>query len=177
MLNAILNTYEYHLASELKTNRSGNLFSEPECDTPYYNKISYPSISYIQWLHIFFCLEGALQFTFSLPDYQVLIAFSILFEIEFPIFKCKTHYPFKWIQLNGHWSKKLDCVFLKNWQFSPHPFNCRKVGCVQLSSNFFLLLSLISHSRARFKHAFLKKTHQNRKYYREEKQDFWYFQY
>ena len=41
-------------------------------------------------------------------------------------------------------------------QFLPHPFNCRKVGRVQLSSNFYPLLLLISHSRTRFEHAFLK---------------------
>ena len=41
-------------------------------------------------------------------------------------------------------------------QFLPHPFNCRKVGRVQLSSNFYPLLSLISHSRTRFEHGFLK---------------------
>ena len=39
---------------------------------------------------------------------------------------------------------KLDSVFLKIWQFSPHPFNCKKVGSVQLSSNFLPLLSLIA---------------------------------
>ena len=37
----------------------------------------------------------------------------------------------------------------KNWivyfkKFSPHPFNCKKVGRVQLSFNFLLLLSLIA---------------------------------
>ena len=53
---------------------------------------------------------------------------------------------------------KLDSVFLKIGQFSLFPFNCRKVGRVQLSSNFFLLLSLISHSRTRFEHIFLKNT-------------------
>ena len=37
---------------------------------------------------------------------------------------------------------------------------------------FFLLLSLITHSRARFDHVFFKNIHQKRKYYREEKQDF-----
>ena len=37
---------------------------------------------------------------------------------------------------------------------SRHPFNCRKVGRVQLSSNFFVLLSLIRHSRARFEDFF-----------------------
>ena len=57
-------------------------------------------------------------------------------------------------------------------QFSPLPFNCRKVGRVQLSSSFFLLLSLISHSRATFEHVFFKNIHQKWKYYREEKQDF-----
>ena len=52
--------------------------------------------------------------------------------------------------------EKLDSVFWKILQFSPHPFNCRKVGRVQLSSNFFLLLSLISHSHARFEYVFQK---------------------
>ena len=42
------------------------------------------------------------------------------------------------------------------WQFSPHPFNFSKVGRVQLSFNFLLLLSIISHSLARFEHVFLK---------------------
>ena len=56
-----------------------------------------------------------------------------------------------WIHLNGFkkmemW--KLDNAFLKNWQFSSHSFNCRKVGRVQLSYNFFILLSLLSHSVA-----------------------------
>ena len=53
-------------------------------------------------------------------------------------------------------SIKWEC---KNWigQFSPLPFICRKVGRVQLSSSFFLLLSLISRSRTRFEHVFLKK--------------------
>ena len=53
---------------------------------------------------------------------------------------------------------KLDSVFLKIGQFSLLPFNCRKVGRVQLSSNFFLLLALISHPRTRFEHIFLKNT-------------------
>ena len=42
---------------------------------------------------------------------------------------------------------------LETFHLSPIPFNCRKVGRVQLSSNFFLSLSLISHSRARFEQA------------------------
>ena len=33
---------------------------------------------------------------------------------------------------------------LLGWQFSPHLFNCKKAGRVQLSSNFLLLLSLIA---------------------------------
>ena len=78
-------------------------------------------------------------------------------------------YPFKWIQLNGN--VKIELCLLKNWTFSPLPFNCKKAGRVQLSSNFFLLLSPISHSRARFEHVF-EKIHQKWKYYREEKQDF-----
>ena len=45
-------------------------------------------------------------------------------------------------------TRKWDSLFLKIWQFSHHPFNCRKLGPVQLSSNFFLLLLLISYSRA-----------------------------
>ena len=36
----------------------------------------------------------------------------------------------------------------------------------------FLLLSLISHSLARFEHFFLKNIHQQWKHYRKEKQDF-----
>ena len=47
-------------------------------------------------------------------------------------------------------------VHFKNFD-NFHPFNRRKVRHVQLSSNFFLLLSLISHSRARFEYVFLKK--------------------
>ena len=50
----------------------------------------------------------------------------------------------------------MDSVFWKIWQYLPHSFNCWKVGRVQLSSNFFLLLSLILHSRVGFEHAFLK---------------------
>ena len=42
-------------------------------------------------------------------------------------------------------------------QFSPLPFSCRKVGRAQLSSIFFLLVSLISQTGARFEHVFLKK--------------------
>ena len=38
----------------------------------------------------------------------------------------------------------MDIVFLKIWQSSPHPFNCKNVEHVQLSSNFLLLLSLIA---------------------------------
>ena len=49
----------------------------------------------------------------------------------------------------------LDSVFKKIGQFSLLPFTCRKVGHVKLSSIFFLLLSLISHSRVRFEN-FLK---------------------
>ena len=61
-----------------------------------------------------------------------------------------------------------------NWivYFKPHPFNCGKVGRVEISSNFFLLLSLISDSLTRFEHVFLKTIHQKWKYYREEKGDF-----
>ena len=69
------------------------------------------------------------------------------------IVKHKIHYPFKWIQLNGN-LKIGECILKYFKQFLRHPFNCRNVGQVQLSSNFFLLLSLISHSRARFEHAF-----------------------
>ena len=46
-------------------------------------------------------------------------------------------------------------------------FSCRKVGHVQFSSNFFILLS-----GARSEHAFFKKNQQKRKYHKEEKQDF-----
>ena len=66
----------------------------------------------------------------------------------------------------------MDSVFLKVWQFSPLPFNCRKVGYALLSSNFFLLLSLISHSPARVEQVFFRNIHQKWKYYRAEKQDF-----
>ena len=51
---------------------------------------------------------------------------------------------------------KFDSVFKKIWHFSPHPFNCRKIGYVHLSSNIFLLLSLISDSRARFEYVYIQ---------------------
>ena len=69
----------------------------------------------------------------------------------------------------------MDIVFLKIWQFSPHPFNCKKVGRVQLSSNFLLLLSLIAiviTLTCEIWTRFLKNIHQKWEYYREEKQDF-----
>ena len=47
--------------------------------------------------------------------------------------------------MDSNGNVKMDSVFLKIGQFSPLQFNCRKVGRVQLSSNFFLLLSLILH--------------------------------
>ena len=50
----------------------------------------------------------------------------------------------------------MDSVFWKIGQFLPLPFSCRKVR-VQLSSSFFVLLSLISHSGARFEHVFYWK--------------------
>ena len=69
----------------------------------------------------------------------------------------------------------MDIIFKKIWQFSPHPFNCKKVGHVQLSSNFLLLLSLIAIVMTLtcdiWTH-FLKNIHQKWDYYREEKQDF-----
>ena len=45
----------------------------------------------------------------------------------------------------------------KNEQISPFPFNCRKVRRAQLSSIFFLLVSLISQTGARSEQFFLKK--------------------
>ena len=45
----------------------------------------------------------------------------------------------------------------KNEQISPFPFNCRKVGRAQLSSIFFLLVSLISQTGARSEQFFFKK--------------------
>ena len=68
----------------------------------------------------------------------------------------------------------------KNWivyfkKFSPHPFNCKKVGRVQLSSNFLLLLSLIAiviTLTCEIWTRFLKNIHQKWEYYKEEKQDF-----
>ena len=51
------------------------------------------------------------------------------------------------------WNVKLGYCILKNLTIFT---NRRKVGRVQLSSNFFLLLSLITHSRARFEHVFFK---------------------
>ena len=62
------------------------------------------------------------------------------------------------------------------WEFNCiHPFNCKKVGCVQLSSNFLLLLSLIAiviTLTCEIWTRFLKNIHQKWEYYREEKQDF-----
>ena len=69
----------------------------------------------------------------------------------------------------------MDCIFLKIWEFLRHPFNCKKVGCVQLSSNFLLLLSLIANVITRTCEIwtrFLKKVNQKWQYYRDEKQDF-----
>ena len=76
------------------------------------------------------------------------------------------------------WKCRNWIVYLKkNWQFDSWTFSQLDslqltVRRVQLSSNFFLLLSLISHSCARFEDVFLKNIHQKRKYCREEKQDF-----
>ena len=70
---------------------------------------------------------------------------------------------------------KLDSVFLKIWQFLPHPFNCKKVRGVQLSSNFLLLLSpiaIVITLMCEIWTRFLKNIHQKWEYYREEKQDF-----
>ena len=62
------------------------------------------------------------------------------------------------------------------WEFNCiHPFNCKKVGCVQLSSNFLLLLSLIANVITRTCEIwtrFLKQVNQKWEYYRDEKQDF-----
>ena len=75
--------------------------------------------------------------------------------------KRKIHYPFKWIQLNGNW-----IVYFEKFDNSHlFRFNCRKVGYALPSSNFFLLLSLISHSRARFEHVLFRNIHQKWKYY------------
>ena len=60
----------------------------------------------------------------------------------------------------------------KNEQISPFPFNCRKVRRAQLSSIFFLLVSLISQTGGRSEQFFFKKIHQKWKYYREKIQDF-----
>ena len=66
----------------------------------------------------------------------------------------------------------MDSVFLKIWQFPPHPFNCRKFGRVQLSSNFLLFaITNFTLTCEIWKH-FFKNVHQKWKYYREEKQDF-----
>ena len=70
---------------------------------------------------------------------------------------------------------KLDSVFLKIWQFSPYPFNCKKFGRVQLSSNFLLLLSLtaiVFTLTCEISTRFLKKINQKWKYYTEKKRDF-----
>ena len=69
----------------------------------------------------------------------------------------------------------MDSVFLKIWIFSPHPFNCKKLGRVELSSNFLLLLSLTAFVitlTCEIWAPFFKSIHQKWKYYREEKQDF-----
>ena len=66
-----------------------------------------------------------------------------------------------------------NCVFLKNCQFSPHPSNCGKVGRVQLSSNFFLLSSLISHSHAKFEQIFFKKIYTKSGKITEKKNKTW----
>ena len=69
----------------------------------------------------------------------------------------------------------MDSIFLKIWQFSPHPFNCKKVVRVQLSSKFLLLLSLIAivvTLTCKIWTCFLKNIHQKWEYYREEKQGF-----
>ena len=64
-------------------------------------------------------------------------------------------------------------VFSKIWQLSPHSFDCRKVGGVQLSSNFFLLF-VITNFTFTFEiwTRFLKNIHQKWIYYTEEKQGF-----
>ena len=70
---------------------------------------------------------------------------------------------------------KLDSIFQKIWEFSPHPFNCKKVVRVQLSSKFLLLLSLIAivvTLTCKIWTCFLKNIHQKWEYYREEKQGF-----
>ena len=46
-----------------------------------------------------------------------------------------------------------------------------KLDVFNIHPIFFLFLLLISHSRTRFEHAFLKNIHQKWKYYREEKQE------
>ena len=66
-------------------------------------------------------------------------------------------------------------MFLKIWQFLPHPFNCKKVRGVQLSSNFLLLLSpiaIVITLTCEIWTRFLKNIHQKWEYYREEQQDF-----
>ena len=50
----------------------------------------------------------------------------------------------------------MDSVFLKIWQFSPHLLIVEKLDVFNFHRIFFLLLSLMTHSRARFKHVFLK---------------------
>ena len=69
----------------------------------------------------------------------------------------------------------MDIVFLKIWQFSPHPFSRKKVGRVQLSSNFLLLLSVIAiviTLTCEIWIRFFKNIHQKWEYYRAEKRDF-----
>ena len=69
----------------------------------------------------------------------------------------------------------MDSVFQKIWQFTPHPFNCKKVGRVQHSSNFLILLSLIAiviRLTCEIWTRFLKNIHQKWECYREGKQDF-----
>ena len=80
--------------------------------------------------------------------------------------KHKIHYPFKWIQLNGN--GKIGYCILKN-------LTIFKVGRVQLSSDFLLLLWLIAIviiATQKIWTCFLKIIYQKWEYYREEKQDF-----
>ena len=67
-------------------------------------------------------------------------------------------------------------VYFKKFDsFTPHPFNCKKVGRVQLSSNFLILLSLIAiviRLTCEIWTRFLKNIHQKWECYREGKQDF-----
>ena len=65
--------------------------------------------------------------------------------------------------------------FKKFGNNSPHSFNCEKVGCVLLSSNFLLLpplIAIVITLSCEIGTRFLKNIRQKWEYCREEKHDF-----